>query len=94
MMELRLDRLLGRPVVAANGRVVGRIEEIRVDDTERWAVSELVIGEAGLFERLGIAGRRLIGAKTRGYVARWDQVDLSDPRQPRLRCPDDELQVL
>ena len=92
-MELPLDRLLGRQIEAANGRVIGRIEEVRVDAAS-WLASELVIGEAGLLERLSLAGRRLIGAKTGGYVARWDQVDVSDPRRPRLRCGVDELQVL
>jgi hypothetical protein len=93
-MELPLDVLLGRAVVATNGRVIGRIEEFRVDDTERWTVAEVVLGAAGLLERLGIGGRMLVGARTGGYVARWDQIDLTDPRRPRLRCGVEALERL
>ena len=26
-----------------------------------------------------------------GYLARWDQMDLTDPTRPRISCPVDEL---
>jgi hypothetical protein len=30
--------------------------------------------------------RMILGRKGGGYVARWDQIDLSDPVHPRLAC--------
>jgi hypothetical protein len=56
-------------------------------------VNEYVIGVAGLVERLGMGLRSIVGrAGVHGYVARWDQLDLSDPAGPRLLCPIDALE--
>jgi hypothetical protein len=91
--EVRLDQLLGRQVRAGNNRGVGRIEECRAD--VRGGVCEVtgfVIGVAGLFERLGLGVKLLLGRRGDGYVARWDQLDLSDPERPRLTCRVDELE--
>jgi hypothetical protein len=90
--EVFLERVLGRPVFAANQQRVGRLEEFRVERRgASYVVTEYVIGPAGLFERLGLGVRLLIGLKRRGYVARWDQLDLSDVNRPRLLCPLGEL---
>jgi hypothetical protein len=32
-----------------------------------------------------------MGRAAGGYVARWDQVDVSDPERPRLTCSLEEL---
>ena len=91
--ELRIDRLLGRQVLAANGRPAGRLEEFRTEVRDGTCViTECVIGAAGLLERLGIAARGLFGLPRHGYVARWDQIDFSTLERPRLTCPIDELE--
>ena len=93
--ELRLDRLLGRPVLAANHHRVGRLEEIRVQrQGGEWIVSEYVIGAGGLLERLDLGVRLLLGRRTHGHVARWDQLDITEPTKPRLLCPIEELRPL
>jgi hypothetical protein len=92
--ELRIDRLLGRPVLGLNHRPVGRLEEFRAEVHGRGCViTEYVIGTAGFFERMGLA-MLFAEHKRRGHVARWDQLDISDPEQPRLTCSVDELGTL
>jgi hypothetical protein len=94
--DLRLDRLLGRPIYTADGSKLGRLEEFRAmrrDDA--WVINEYVIGAAGLVERLGLGARLIVGGTRQlGYIARWDQVDLSNRRGPTLRCPVNELERL
>jgi hypothetical protein len=91
-MTLRLDRLLGREVLTANNRRVGRLEEFRAERRGRdLVIVGYVIGAAGLLERLGVGVRLLLGNRRRGYLARWDQLDLSSPDRPRLSCPVGEL---
>jgi hypothetical protein len=94
--SLRLDRLLGRRVLAANNRPIGRIEEFRAErQGTGWVVTAYAIGRAGLWERLGLSAQMLFGpATSRGYLARWDQIDLANPEYPRLRCPVDALERL
>jgi len=92
--EVRLELAVGRRVRARNGRPIGRLEEVRADD--RWTVTEFLIGPGAFLERVGMHARSLLGfaIHPRGYRARWDQVDLSDPRQPRLTCSLEELERL
>jgi hypothetical protein len=92
-VTLRLDRLLGRPVLTANNRRLGRLEEFRLErHGGAWVVAEYVIGGAGLLERLGLGVRLVLGVgRGGGFVARWNQLDLSNPDRPRLTCPVDEL---
>ena len=92
--ELRLEDLLGREVHAGNNRRVGRIEEFRAQwDGPTCTITGFVIGAAGLLERLGLGARLVVGRRgTGGRVARWDQLDLSDPRRPRLTCRLDQLE--
>jgi hypothetical protein len=93
--ELRLDRLLGRQVLAQNNRRVGRVEEFRAEKRGTgYVVIEYVIGVAGLFERLDVGVKLLFGRRAGGYLARWDQVDISNPERPRLTCPVEELRKL
>jgi len=94
-MEIRLDRLLGQRVLAKNNRTIGRLEEFRAEVRgDAWVISEYVIGEVGLVERLHLGVRLLLGSKRGGYIARWDQLDISDPEQPRLLCAPSELQEI
>lgn len=95
--HIRIDRLLGRQVVAANGRPAGRLEEFRTDMRDgECVITAYVIGLAGLglAARFGVGVRALIGLPAVGYVARWDQIDLSNADVPRLTCSVDELEKL
>jgi len=84
---LRLENLIGRKVRAGNARVVGRLEEVRVERSRgHYAVTEYVLGPAGLWERLGLAASGIFGAADSGYVARWDQIDVSNPDRLQLTC--------
>jgi hypothetical protein len=90
-----LDRMLGRNVLAPNGRRIGRLEEFRSQrEGQGWTVTECVIGAAGLWERLGLGARLLIGRKPRGFIARWDQLVFDDDRPVRLTCRLEELRSL
>jgi hypothetical protein len=93
--EIRIEHLLGRPVLGGNNQNVGRLEEFRVEaHRDSYLVTDYVIGEAGLFERLGVGFKLLFGRRGGGYIARWDQLDISDPDRPRLKCPLEELRKL
>jgi len=91
--ELRVERLIGRRVRAADGSVVGRIEEVRATrEGKYYVVSEYHIGPAALVERLAV---RHLGftwpGRAHGYRASWDQIDLSDPVRPRLTIDRSDL---
>jgi len=87
--------MLGRTVMGSNGRRAGRLEEFRAQqEGHGWTVTECVIGAAGLWERLGLGGRLLIGRKPRGLVARWDQLVFEEDRPVRLTCPAEALRRL
>jgi hypothetical protein len=90
--EIRLEDLLGREVLAGNNRTVGRIEEFRGEiKGDSCEITGFVIGVAGLYERLGLSVKMVFGNGGGGHLARWDQIDLSDPHRPRLTCSVDEL---
>jgi hypothetical protein len=95
-MEVRLDRMLGRQVLTLNNRPIGRLEECHVEqDGDRWIVAEYEIGVAGLWDRLGLGVRLLVGLnRRRGYRVRWDQLAISDDGPLRLTCAVDELRLL
>jgi hypothetical protein len=91
--EIHLDCLLGREVLARNGHSVGRLEEFHAEQRDAdCVVVGVAIGVAGLLERMGLGLKMIFGIRGGGYVARWDQLDLSDPEHPRLNCGVDELQ--
>jgi sporulation protein YlmC with PRC-barrel domain len=94
--ELRLDWLLGRKVMTANNRVLGRIEEFVAEERNgTLEVMTFIVGPIGLIERLGIGLRLLIGTvRPRGYAVQWDQLDLTNAHRPRLTCPVDQLRRL
>jgi len=93
--EIYADALLGRQVLALDGRPVGRIEEFHAEQHgDYFDIVEFVIGSAGLLERLNVGIRRLFGRSRKGDVARWDQIDISDPSRPRLTCSVEELRTL
>jgi len=86
-----LADVVGRRVRTADGRVVGRIEEVR---TARRAngeheVAEYHLGSGALLERLAVV-RSLVTPK-RMLIARWDQIDIRRPEAPLLTCAVEEL---
>jgi hypothetical protein len=93
--EIYADTLLGREVLARNNRPIGRIEEFHAEQHgDYFDIVAFVIGSAGLLERLNVGVRRILGRRRRGRVARWDQIDISDPERPRLTCSVEELRTL
>ena len=84
--ELRVEHLLGRKVLGANRRVVGRLEEIRAArHGSGCTVTEYVIGCAGLLERLGLGVRQILGRRIGdGLIAQWDQLDPTAADGPAL----------
>lgn len=84
--------MLGREVVALNGRRVGRLEEFRArEDGSGRMVCEYVLGAAGLLERLGVGARMILGLAPRGYVVRWNQLAVTEAGPLRLTCRVAEL---
>lgn len=96
--EVRLDLLLGRMVRDANGRPVGRIEEVRADRVaEECYVRDFLLGPSALVRRLlgGVAQLRLVRmlglAATAPVAVPWQVLDLSDPCHPRLTTSRESL---
>jgi hypothetical protein len=97
--EIHIELLLGRRVLALNGRSIGRLEEMRTERIRNQLfVSEFLVGSYAVFERLSALsiGRAILGVlgahrKGRGYRIPWDKLDLSDPGRPRLLCKVEEL---
>jgi hypothetical protein len=102
--RVRLQRLLGRKVIDKAGRVAGRIEEVRAQVRDGACVVEsFELGRAGLAERLSVGGasltivtllggRRGAAAGAGGHRVGWEQIDLTNPNHPRLKCTLAELE--
>ena len=94
---IHVELLLGEKVFALNGRVIGRLEEIRTEINKgHFFVSEFLVGKYAALERLaawriGRALLRVLGKRKEGYRIRWDQIDITDPAHPRVLCDVDEL---
>jgi len=95
--EIHLDLLLGRPVLARNGRPIGRIEEFRAERRgHELVVTEYHVGPEALLERLSASGLSFmslfgIRSRRRGRRIPSDKLDLSNPKKPRLTCSVEEL---
>jgi sporulation protein YlmC with PRC-barrel domain len=100
--EINVELLLSRRVYALNGRVVGRLEEIRAEVRgSECVVTEYLVGVYAMFERLAAwsIGRSIlrtlrVRSKGGGYRVAWDQLELSDPLRPRLCCAMSELPLI
>lgn len=98
--EAHVELLLGRKVHDADGRPLGRLEEIRaVSHGGELLVSQYLVGRSGVAARLTSASLlpgvlRLLRLATRrsGYVIPWTWMDLSDPGNPRCTHREAELQ--
>src|SRR4051812_49410080 len=101
--RIHLERLMGHQVLDSQGEAAGRIEELiaRRDGTS-CVVRAYVLGREGLAERLSVAGVSslfvgLLGARRHAPRSRrvpWDQMDLTDPQRPRLRCTVRDLDAM
>jgi hypothetical protein len=97
--NINIELLLDRQVRDPEGRRAGRIEEIRARrDGAGIVVEAYHLGPEALLERLAAPVVRLsifralgLHRHGHGWRVRWDQLDLSDPEKPVLRCPREEL---
>lgn len=91
--KVHLELLVGCLVRDVNGEKVGRLRCAYAEpDGDDCVVNEWGIGSAALLSRLGLSARRLIGLPLREPLrVPWNQLDLSDPSRPRLRCSREEL---
>ncbi len=96
---VQVELLLGRPVRDSGGRKLGHLEEVRAERLGgELRVTEYLTGGLGAAHRIGLgnlafAALGLLGLPVGGggYRIPWSQLDLSDPRHPRTRCPREEL---
>ena len=100
---LRLEELVDRRVVDADGVLLGRLEEMRAevafeDGRAQYVVREFHVGRYATAEVLagGLFARallRLLGGRAsyQRYVVPWEDMDLSDPARPRVRRKRGEL---
>jgi hypothetical protein len=97
--ELHVERLVGHRLRDENGESLGRIEEIVAERRGTdWCVIEIHIGPGALLERLveltslvpmlGALQRRL----RKRYRVPWQQLDLSEERDPRATVRRADLQ--
>ncbi|HJT17102.1 MAG TPA: hypothetical protein VJ853_06935 [Thermoanaerobaculia bacterium] len=97
MAGVHLELINGRRVRDTNGKVVGRIGEIvaRLHGHD-YLIEEYHLGPAAWLEHLGISSARIIGWHHGGEPLKvpWQQLDLSDPQNLRLRCTLDELKKM
>jgi sporulation protein YlmC with PRC-barrel domain len=90
--ELRLERLLGRMLADADGRPVGRIEDVVAEpDGEEYLVTHLVVGPHTRFARILAFGHQIpvltalgLGRPPRVRRVPWAWLDLTEPDCPRL----------
>ncbi len=95
MADIRLQSLAGRQVRDVDGQVAGRIGEIRAERVgAKCHVVCFDLGPAAFLSRLGISVGTLVGLRSRGPLrVPWQQMDLSDPEHPRMRCRIAELKT-
>jgi len=97
--ELRVESLLGHRLRGADGKSLGRIEEIvaEIRGTD-WIVVEVHVGKGALLERLAeltslvpVFGplQRRLGARHR---VPWDRLDFTDPSHPRATVRRSDLE--
>ncbi len=96
---IHLEQLLGRKVIDSNGKSAGRIQEFVARRRDRhYVIEEVLLGRQGLLERLSVPAFSLAllsfagaGNHPASHRAEWEQLDVSDPSHPRLRCPASDL---
>ena len=92
--KVHLELLVGKLVRDVNGAKVGRIRSLHAEKVgDDCVVRHYELGSAALLSRFGISTLRLVGWPLRREPQRvpWEQMDLSDPEAPKLRCTAVEL---
>jgi hypothetical protein len=86
--HIRLDDLIGRTVRDAQGRVVGRIYDMRGEQRSgELVIVEYHLGAAALLQSLGLSLLTLVGRDLpEPRKVPWDQMDISDPEHPVMRA--------
>src|SRR5512138_680558 len=100
--RLHLELLLNREVRDSAGKKVGRIEEVLVESHGgQCRVLAYLLGPGALFRRLSIPGfaaglLHVLGGLSYDLTYRvpWQDMDLSDPKHPRLHLRKQELQEI
>ena len=90
--EIRFEDLIGKPVRNQYGRIIGRIEEARVEpEGDDYLVTDFLIGPVELWPRIltflgEVPTLRAVGLGRQGKLRPfpWQWIDLSDPERPRL----------
>jgi hypothetical protein len=96
--ELHVERVIGRTVRDTDGTVVGRIGELIVENVDGDEVlREVHIGPAAMLERVGgfvtqLPYFALVRLPTWEYRVAWDQIDWTNPDEPRLRVRKQDLE--
>ncbi len=101
--RFQLDLLVGRRVYDAEGRKLGRVDEILLSrEGDYYAVESLLIGVNGLAERLGVAQpleqieKRLNirSWHTEDHIIDWDQVASIEQSRIRLKVHQKEVRAV
>jgi hypothetical protein len=90
LAEVHVEQLLGKRIHDVDGAVLGRLEDFRVEIVDgETVVTEFHIGGAAIIERIAgfmselpIVEHLPFGLTE--YRVRWQDVDLSDSRRPRV----------
>ena len=98
-MEIHLELLIGTKVRDVDGNYVGRIEELRVErGGNTCLVDSYLIGASAVIQRLSAwtlvrpIKKLLSSSKLYAlYQVPWQDMDLTDPRHPRLRTTKRDL---
>lgn len=97
---LQLDLLVGRRVYDAEGRKLGRIDEILLGrEGDNYAVEGLLIGVNGLAERLGVSRplerlERRFGFepwRVQGHIIPWEQIGSIEEKKVQLNVDKREI---
>lgn len=100
--EIRIERIIGRRVWDADGRSIGRIEELVAEivlheQGREYVVRELCVVSFGALDAITANAlvRQLLcvtmrNASATRYAIPWQSIDLSDPARPRLNGPMDQ----
>jgi sporulation protein YlmC with PRC-barrel domain len=100
--EINIELLLGKRVLALNGKSIGRLEEIHAELHQgECFIKGYSVGSYAVLERLAALSisreiLHLFGAtrRGRGYKVPWNKMDLTDPKKPRLLCSVQELEQI
>ena len=98
--DLHAERVIGKKVRDVAGAVVGRIGELIVQNVNGdYVLTEVHIGPAAMLERIGgfvtqLPYFALIRIPQWLHRVSWDQVDWTNPDEPRLRVRREDLERL